>query len=179
MRKAFLFSIALLLFYSSDLSAQQNDFRRDTVGNWTHVFGRNIDSLGREVFQIVKLMDELSPVGFQSYFMGLPEYREMALDTAITETIRSGMANVTTEQFNKRYRSSFRTLTTSVLDAGINPDKLEYELFNYKEMSEDGMQGLECVLEMKHNNRKVFVQVLLLSHKEYYHLVEISPLIEE
>ena len=35
------------------------------------------------------------------------------------------------------------------------------------------------VLEMKYEDRKIYAQVLMLTRKGYYHLVEISPLIEE
>lgn len=146
---------------------------------WTHIYGGDIDSLAEEVFELVKSMDDLKATGFQAYFLGLDEYRILSKDTSVNEVIRTGMANITPDEFDRRYMKVYRSLKSSIIDAGISTDKLTFDDFNYKEVSDGGMDGLECILEMNYEDKTYYAQVLFLIRYGAYHLVELSALIAE
>lgn len=139
----------------------------------------NPEGIGKQVFSIIKKLQDNTKDNYLNNFLKVEELREFASnkDFEIEEKIKNEITSLTREKYFSSIEKKYNKIKEDAISYGIEFDKITYLDFIYKTKKEGGLIGYEGIVFFKYKGETYKIETASIDIGKKIGLIEIKNLL--
>jgi len=130
--------------------------------------------VGKDTFELLQKMNDLSQEEFNTHFLTLDELREFAKETTVEDTFRKAVTNVSQEVHSRRLQQSYEMIKESGERYQIDWKAITFREYPYTVRDESGIAFQDGYVAFDHNKKKFVTKIVSINFKGKQRLFNLS-----
>lgn len=142
---------------------------------------REPEQIGKQVFEILKIISNSSKGNYISNFLSIEEIRELGKNEEVVKNVdtRNELTSMLKEKWISKIEKDYNRIKEKGGKSGINWNEIQYLDFVYELKDKDGIKGCEGELYFKFSDKSFKIEIESIFNGTEYRLITIEDLYEQ